>query len=426
MKALISLLIALLISALAIAAYNVLPMRRLSIVPGEIKPSLFADSSGTTQKRWVDEEKRSFRCHYAEKKSSYKYCGVDFALGDGGLNGMDLSHYQTIQLSMEYRGEARVLRFYARQAMRDLPPSVSEDREYKYLNVFIPVNDLKPLQTFTLTEFSAAEWWLRKARLPRELSQVEFTNITNIGIDPPYPAPAGNHDFTIHKLVLEGPYISRENWYLCVMGCWFLLLLGRSIRRYQILRYQAASNQHMLENALDLTHQLEEESERYRELSQIDPLTKIYNRRGITLIGEQMVQPQRHEETGVVMIDVDYFKRINDQFGHETGDCILCDVARTLERGTRASDRVGRWGGEEFLLVCPDTTAEQVLFLVEHLVEKIRAITAPDGQSITVSFGIADTRAAKLETAVHQADVALYAAKSGGRDRACVYESTMD
>ncbi|TVZ41260.1 diguanylate cyclase (GGDEF)-like protein [Alteromonadaceae bacterium 2753L.S.0a.02] len=424
MKPLLSLLLAMIATAIAILAYDILPLRRLSLIPGDANISLFKDNNGSTAV-WLNFDNHHFKCTYSEKQANYKFCGLDIGLGvgEGGLNGVDLSDYESIKLRISYRGAAKVLRVYARQAMRNLPAGVSKDNRMKYNNVFIPVNDLQPELSIQLNEFSVAEWWLRAARMPRELSQVEFSNIVNIGVDAPYPAPNGDHEFVIYELSVLGPYIRRENWYLCVIALWFLVLMARSLKQYQVLRSQVQSKQHLLEDALDRTEHLAEESQHYRELSLIDPLTNIYNRRGITQAGLQIDDSDAEVGVSIVMIDIDFFKRINDLYGHDLGDDILKSVSAVLLACTRNTDRVGRWGGEEFLVICPNTGPKQVLALTEHLLEDIHKITTPDGEHITVSIGVTSSEKFKLDDAIVQADKALYDAKRQGRNRVCVYEA---
>ena len=156
------------------------------------------------------------------------------------------------------------------------------------------------------------------------------------------------------------------------------------------------------------------------KLSRIDGLTGLYNRRHID---EQLQKglniARRHDQPlAVLMLDIDHFKLINDVEGHPAGDRVLQEFARRLEAATRVGDVVGRWGGEEFIVIAPQTDMDGAL----QLGERIRAAVADEGMetgdhrvSVTVSIGcVVGLDAAEL---IDHADAALYRSKSEGRNR---------
>jgi len=404
----------LILSMLAVPGYDLLPARTLQLIPGSNSITLFKDNSGKTSADWIDRDSFSFQCTYTNNAAT-QYCGLDVNLGEDRSNGIDLSQYQTIHLQMSYTGEAKVLRLYVRHAMRDTPVK-TENTVYKYNNVLLPVNDVSKELEIKLSQLFVAEWWLRTARLPWKYSYPDVSNATNIGIDPPTPTAFGNHNFTISKLNLTGDYISRENWYLCIMGIWFIYLIIQVISRFVVLRQQVIINRNNFMYAQNRAKHFEKESIHHKEMSLIDPLTKIYNRRGITHACENQLNLTNHPSCAV-MLDIDFFKKINDNFGHDVGDHILRKIGKILHESSRITDLVGRWGGEEFLILCSNTSIDQALRLTEHLRKEITAhCNIPDGTPVTASFGIAEIVQGDIETAVHQADVALYSAKEEGRN----------
>ena len=153
-----------------------------------------------------------------------------------------------------------------------------------------------------------------------------------------------------------------------------------------------------------------------------DGLTGLSNRRQIDLDLEISVRNARRHggPLCIALVDVDHFKSVNDRFGHIMGDEVLMSVAGCLAGSLRAGDHVGRFGGEEFLLIFPAATMAQATSLVERLRSRLEALPAlPSGeQPVTASFGLAawrgDEGAADL---VRRADPALYRAKDDGRDR---------
>lgn len=158
-----------------------------------------------------------------------------------------------------------------------------------------------------------------------------------------------------------------------------------------------------------------------------DPLTDLLNRRGmwraIRRVHAQGVRWQRPH--CIAILDLDFFKRINDDYGHIAGDGLLQDIARLLRENARESDWVARWGGEEFLILMPDTDTDQARVFIERLRERIAAATfLVEAQSIriTTSAGLAGCRLEhdSQDQVVNRADRALYAAKTRGRNRVCV------
>jgi diguanylate cyclase (GGDEF)-like protein len=172
-------------------------------------------------------------------------------------------------------------------------------------------------------------------------------------------------------------------------------------------------------------HDLESEKEKYRQLSTLDALTNVLNRHGIERFVETL-QATR-SAASVIVIDIDHFKRVNDQRGHYGGDRVLRKMGEILRTHTRNGDGLGRWGGEEFVLVCPGASLEKAAELAEKLRQRImQANFIPDDPlPITASFGVAASHADQnFEDAFRQADEALYLAKSRGRN--CVVAAADD
>ena len=154
-----------------------------------------------------------------------------------------------------------------------------------------------------------------------------------------------------------------------------------------------------------------------------DPLTGLHNRRGLEGRSEALhFRPGGAPATQVwVMVDIDHFKRVNDTYGHEAGDEVLKAVAEALRSTARVADIVARFGGEEFVLVLPDTGAEVGARIAERLRLAIEALsTDVDGQVIrvTASFGVAQRAAQESQLEVlERADAALFSSKKDGRNR---------
>ncbi|GAK51795.1 response regulator receiver modulated diguanylate cyclase [Candidatus Moduliflexus flocculans] len=174
---------------------------------------------------------------------------------------------------------------------------------------------------------------------------------------------------------------------------------------------------------LDSQQQLE-------RMARIDPLTELANRRDMT---ERLEQEKQHSERSgasfaVVICDIDNFKQVNDNYGHDCGDIVLKSVARLLQANIRAQDHVARWGGEEFLLLLTDTNDSGAA----KFAERVRAAIANEpyqyqnqALAITMTFGISMCQADKgIHLCLKEADQALYQGKEHGKNRVTVFRQT--
>jgi diguanylate cyclase (GGDEF)-like protein len=196
--------------------------------------------------------------------------------------------------------------------------------------------------------------------------------------------------------------------YVLTIGqCAFVGLYGSSMRK---LLY-------------DRSFELKDAYRRIEELAELDELTGAFNRRCIMrMLDEEIARSVRNgSPCSIALIDLDWFKRINDAFGHPIGDEVLRTFAITMFANIRSIDRFGRYGGEEFLLILPDMPPEGA----ERALERLRAIIADldwsafsPGMKVTISGGVATFRPNETpDTFLARADRALYAAKARGRNR---------
>jgi diguanylate cyclase (GGDEF)-like protein len=176
-----------------------------------------------------------------------------------------------------------------------------------------------------------------------------------------------------------------------------------------------------------LQEELEEANRRLYELSCTDALTGIFNRRHLDRVLEAEVSRHARYRTPLtlLLVDVDHFKRVNDDFGHDVGDTVLRNIAETLRRMVRKADIVARYGGEEMCVILSNTSAMGAGILAERLRAALEKLQHPTsgGAPIraTASFGSAtleaDSEPVDVATLMRRADQALYAAKEGGRNR---------
>ena len=191
-------------------------------------------------------------------------------------------------------------------------------------------------------------------------------------------------------------------------------------------RKQAEDELHHAKEMLTATNvELKTALARQKKLAHTDALTGINNRRRLYELAEHEVEiTMRYQQPlSVMMFDIDHFKQVNDTFGHAVGDQMLQLVTRTACRELRSTDVIGRYGGEEFVIILPMTNAQQAYPLAERIRERVSALRVPTEKgaaTVTLSVGIVETHGARSESAealIRRADQAMYAAKQSGRNR---------
>jgi len=155
-----------------------------------------------------------------------------------------------------------------------------------------------------------------------------------------------------------------------------------------------------------------------------DPLTNLFNRRALTTLAERDIARSNRRGTliSVLMIDADHFKKINDAYGHAVGDAVLIAIAKKIEIGLRTEDVLARFGGEEFVVMLPDTSLKHACEVAERIriaIANIALPVLPEGHRFTVSIGVAERRGVQqsFDELVAMADQALYQAKKNGRNK---------
>lgn len=194
----------------------------------------------------------------------------------------------------------------------------------------------------------------------------------------------------------------------------------------------AVSRDKMYQELIDTRDHLEEKTEALSHLSRIDPLTQLLNRRALMHDLTQLLENNKRLEhdavhLGFLLIDIDHFKKINDQFGHQEGDKVIKSLSALLTSTTRNVDLVARWGGEEFLLVLFNSNPKQTDVFTKRLHKQINQLTYQTLNMqvcIGVSFvkDIAGDSQSTLTQVIKEADEALYEAKRSGRNKIVYYQ----
>lgn len=174
------------------------------------------------------------------------------------------------------------------------------------------------------------------------------------------------------------------------------------------------------EQELKMFKKIQESNKQLKDLAAKDYLTGLYNRSKLDEVLEDEIKRSKRygNDFGIIMIDIDYFKIVNDNYGHQVGDTVLCEFASVLSSAFREVDTIGRWGGEEFLIIVENTNKESIMKLAEKLRKTIEEHDFSILEQKTASFGVTVYHQKdKINELVTRADNALYEAKNNGRNK---------
>lgn len=271
--------------------------------------------------------------------------------------------------------------------------------------VFAPGAQPQPVK-LRLSQFMVSSWWAQTHPLPVALMGPQMDRIRVFSLSTSGQVAPGVHVIRLDRAELLGNWVAPETFRLGLVGLWMFSLLG-------YLVWESWTVHGRLRLSMKRSRTLEKMALR-------DPLTRVANRDGLNRALELLLQVQGDMSfpLSVVFVDADHFKHVNDEHGHEVGDQVLVLLARTLRANLPRDDLLARWGGEEFVIVMPQTPAEEAVAVAERLRQVLARVEWPDGLKVTASWGVAQaTTPAEVDAALREADQAMYRAKHEGRDR---------
>lgn len=410
------------LTLLAVVGRGWLPQRVLTLAPNtDPAANYFLLDPEHPNAYWVDREKFHYHCKFGENDSMMP-CNLIYMLSIDSIEGTNLEAYDHLKVDIKYTGPAKKLRI----AFRHFDPRFSTPKDSnstKFNSLNVRAKDLEQPLSINLHEFTVADWWLAQYDLPRDQTHPDLSNAITIAFDFEGDLKGTEHDVQIHKIEFTGDLISRENWYLGILLIWMFGAAAFNITRLIQLQAIERKNRAKISELVVSNSKLRSETDKFRKLSTVDALTNTFNRHGIEQIIESL--EIRLNATSIILMDIDHFKRINDRRGHDTGDRVLQTISEIILKATRSTDKLGRWGGEEFILICPNTSVGMATALAEKLrIVIFDYVFEPDNPiAVTASFGVAAVLPNEpFANAFKRADEALYNAKSLGRNCVIVAE----
>lgn len=360
----------------------------------------------------------------------YAFCELGIYFQPDGLSGVDLTGYQTMALAVEYEhpGVDRM-----RVMIRNFNPTYSVRGDFTTLKVneidFRPSN--YEVLIVPLEHFQVASWWRQTMSLPIEYIAPEFGSTVQVDLSTGGDVVPGRYSILLKYLEFRGKWIDAKALYRGLLIGWLLFILFALIWEVQQYRQRLRQSQQRESELKALNHLLELQSEKLEKLASHDALTGVRNRAGIRDLFLEHIRDARYraKPLAAIFIDIDHFKLVNDTYGHQLADQMLIQFAQLMANNIREKDLFARWGGEEFLLLCPDTSLQDAYKLAEKLRELIVECQWPRGANMSASFGVTDFAGDKGEEVaafIGRADRALYEAKAAGRNTVIARSSAIN
>jgi len=364
---------------------------------------------------------RDILMHCALKTAyQYPYCKLTVTLQATG-DGLDLSDFSHFTVDAVYggKGTAKINLLVVNAEEGFTRPDRWESYKINELNNLAVTPDgpvVAPIKWFAV-----APWWKDIAHPPLEHSYVRMDNVNRIEITNSAGTADGDFTVTIRSVKVHGKLVSTGTLLTVLIGLWIFAAVSFPTVTAVLLRRQLQASGTALALLTQVNKALELETRELAGQAHIDPLTGVLNRQGLRaeLIGTSALLTA---PVSVIFIDIDHFKRINDTHGHDVGDEVLRKFAHVIGSSLRPSDRLVRWGGEEFLIICPVTDVYQANLVAESLRTGLHGQAWPAGLAVTASFGVAQHADGEdFGVVIKRADSELYGAKANGRDRVHAY-----
>lgn len=343
---------------------------------------------------------------------SKPFCEVEFVLSNEG-KGLDLSTYDSVTINMDYEGQDNPrFRFYIRNY--DQVYSVEGDamsNKFNRLDFSLP-----DASHIDLDYFNVPFWWIDHYNRPVSDSAVDITNAVSVELGLGASTLAGHHSIKISSIVFHGKIISKALLGELLVGLWVIYAVYYVCCALHIARRNKARSAHQ-------QRYLTQEIEELKVKASTDPLTGCRNRtEALDTFYDFERLAQQEKMIHVALFDLDHFKQINDQHGHEVGDKVLVQFVATTYETFGEQYLLYRWGGEEFLLVCLEQTTLQCHESIDILYIAMDTKAWPNGLTVTASTGVTQLKQNEsIRSAIKRADKALYEAKNNGRNQVVTF-----
>lgn len=355
----------------------------------------------------------------------WPYCGVSIHLGESIEKGIDLDGYHTLRLNVDFIRHDSPNEPGMRIYLRNFNPAYSNaDNQYslKYNGLEYTPGAESGQVEIPLANLQVMTWWLADNDIEIKYSAPEFSNISLLELATGSGENEGRYTMKIHGIEFVGNYIDGEYLMFGLLVFWVSLVLVYSMVEIKRSRQAISQAQFRQIHLRRLNRELQEQNIHFAELANRDALTGAMNRHSIRewLARHFEGEGNRHRSLTVLYLDIDHFKQVNDHYGHKMGDDILREFTMVVLSILSSEQRLVRWGGEEFVIFCPDLDLEQTIALAEKICHRVESHIWVHGDVLTTSIGVAARGNERINEMLTRADDALYIAKRRGRNQVAV------
>ena len=350
----------------------------------------------------------------------YPFCSMRFMLAPEP-QGIDLGAFSVMRIRLDATGPESLQE--VRVALGNFNPAYSRPNVYETLKnhelVYIQQAHDGVIDV-PMDRISVASWWIEERNVPLQYAGTELQHVVTLDIVTGANLHAGAHRIVVDRIELQRKLVSPAAFRLGLLLVWLAAVSLYVLVQLVNSKRQLLESRRQQQVLAQTITSLNARSESLETLARSDPATGLLNRAGLKLGLEQRLL--QHGLTqfpmAVIFLDIDHFKRINDSLGHAAGDAVIAQFARHLRDHVPHDDLVARWGGEEFLLLCPGTAADEALRIAERLRQDVERQAWPHALEVSCSVGITVLTAGEdWLQAIERADAAMYQAKQAGRNR---------
>ena len=446
------------LTAMVLALHHFGPRRTLDIQTSDQVDAIIYDDravGGRSVAELFENPLTGFRCQLLESQT-YKYCGYNISFTQSGPRSgesepvRDLSQFTELLIELDYQGPYRYVPLALRTRLDPKAgeepsagkapsagkepsaggepsaagepsavggPSELEPFAHAYFRIRREALD-EPYKV-QLSAIRMSTQWMMAKKISGEYSRPALDKVGAIGIQLPSSFPPGDYSFAIKRLEFIGPWISTDGLYRVLFFGWAFVIISLSVYQFTRMLRQNTASKERIGRLAKARERLLNTSKELEELAKRDELTGLLNRKGLeSLAGERLSHLDKLQYS-LLVIDLDHFKSINDTYGHPDGDRMLAVTGRCIQSQIREADIAARWGGEEFLVCCPDTSETEATVVAEKIRESLAAYRDSEQPNLklSASIGIAQHRSEEdFSTTLARADKALYEAKQRGRN----------
>jgi diguanylate cyclase (GGDEF)-like protein len=383
--------------------------------------------NGGLSKSTLLENNQGAQLHCETRTSTtWPFCNLEVNLSKGSNKGIDLAQFDHLLLWLDHQSSVQdtmlVYLVNAEVGTNHLNEKNSQigGRYIDKSNMTTILPTVKnSFYSLPLDNFIVPSWWVLHHNAQGNAAQVRLDNVIKLSLSTGDSDKLRSVDILLKKAQLTGKWIRANTLYLFLFITWIGVICIHVIYRVYQLAEQLKLNHIKHKKLQEINKFLSIQKNEFEALSKTDPLTGIHNRAGTRELLQTM-QNKPDTEYSLIMFDIDHFKQVNDSYGHEIGDKILLSLAKKVKSHLRGTDHLARWGGEEFIIICPNTNQQAAFFVADLIRQTIAKTRLAEQLSITCSFGVAQFEYGKeegIKSMFEAADAAMYAAKKGGRNR---------